>query len=239
MTTRRKARIALALVLLAVLAGCAGFSDGVNQERLAQDASYDWNHSANATYDVQPAEYQAVIDVNNTSEVELWRHGDLGGEEPLQAAAIKFRYPNGTVVGADAFDVERTDSALVVGFPATNGTFAYTAESGSRSVFVPVVGTGSHEVVLPPGMRTSFPVFGDVEPANYQQTRQGERVHVTWESAPENPIYVQYYLERDLYIFGGVVALMAALGVFGIVYFRFQIRRLERRRQDAGLDLEE
>lgn len=238
MTSARKARIALALVLLAVLAGCAGFSDGVNQERLAQNATYEWNHSANATYDVQPNEYKAVVDVQNTSEVELWRHGDLGGEDPLPAAAIKFRYPNGTVVSADAFDVKRTDSALVVGLPASNGTFAYTAESGSRSVFVPIIANGSHEVILPPGMRTSFPVFGDVEPANYQKSRQGERVHLTWESAPDTPIYVQYYLERDLYIFGGVVALMAALGTFGLVYFRLQIRRLERRRQDAGLDLE-
>lgn len=238
MTTSRKARIAIAVCLLALFAGCAGLSDGVDHERLQEDASYEWNQSADATYDVQPDEMQAVVQIENTDEVELWQPGDLGGEKPLPISALKFRYPNGTVVGADAFDVEKTNDALVVSLPADTGTLAYTVESGSRSVFVPVVGTGSHEVILPPGMRTDVPVFGDVDPGGHEKTRQGERVHLTWSEAPDRPIYIQYYLQRDLYIFGGAVAVFSVLGAIGLVYFRLKIRRLERRRKDAGLDLE-
>lgn len=239
MTSRRKAGIALALVGLAVLSGCAAFTPDPDLDRLGEDADYTWNQSADATYDVQPDAYHAVIRVENTTEVELWRPGDLGGESPLAASAIKFRYPNGTVVGADAFDVERTRDALIIGLPAKNGTFAYTAESGSRSVFVPVVANGTHEVVLPPGMRADVPVFSGIDPGGYETTQTENRVHVTWQEVPDNPIYVQYYLERDLYIFGGVVAVLALLASFGLVYFRLQIRRLERNRTEAGLDLEE
>lgn len=238
MTTARKARIALALVLLAGLAGCSAFTPDPDMERLGEDASYDWDQGADVTYDVQPNEYHAVIEIRNTSEVELWRPGDLGGQEPLNAAAIKFRYPNGTVVGVQAFEVDRTRENLVIGLPADNGTFAYTAESGSRSVFAPIVETGTHEVILPPGMRTGVPVLSGIDPSGYETSQRGERVHVTWTETPDRPIYIQYYLERDLYIFSGVVALMTVLGAFGLVYFRVQIRALERRRKDAGLDLE-
>lgn len=235
----RKARIALGLCLIAVIAGCAGFGDDPDRERLGEDVEYDWNRSADATYDVQPDEYHAIVTIDGTGEIELWRPGNLGGEEPLPARGVKFRYPNGTVVGLDAFEVERTSDALVLVLPADEGTFAYAAESGSRSVFAPIVGNGTHEVILPPGMRTDVPVLGNVDPGGSRESMQDNRVHVTWTETPDSPIYVQYYLQRDLYIFGGVVALMSVLGAIGFVYFRLQIRRLEERRKDAGLDVEE
>lgn len=238
MTSSRKTGIALGLLALVVLSGCSAFTPEPDQERLGEDATYDWNRSADATYDVQPDEYTAIVGVENTSEITLWRPGDLGGQEPLEVSAMKFRYPNGTVVGASAFEFERTREELIVTLPASEGAFAYTAESGSRSVFVPITGTGTHEVILPPGMRTDVPVFGDVDPAGYEQTRTDTRVHITWTDAPENPIYVQYYLQRDLYIFGGAVAVFAVLGTIGLLYFRVQIKNLERRREEDGLDLE-
>lgn len=238
MTFSRKTSITVAVALLAVFAGCAGFANDVDEERLGEDADYEWNQSADATYDVQPNEMKAVVRVEDTGEIELWQPGDLGGESPLPISALKFRYPNGTVVGVEAFEVEKTNNALVLDLPAETGTLAYTVQSGSRSVFVPVVGTGSHEVILPPGMRTDVPVFGDVEPGGYEKTQEDNRVHLTWSEAPDRPIYVQYYLQRDLYIFGGAVAVFSVLGAIGLVYFRLKIRRLERRRKDAGLDLE-
>lgn len=239
MTRSRKASIGIAVALLVLFAGCAGFANDVDRERLAEDADYQWNQSANATYDVHPDEMQAVVRVEDTDEVELWRPGDLGGEEPLPISALKFRYPNGTVVGVDAFEVEKTNNALVLTLPAKTGTLAYTVESGSRSVFVPVVGTGTHEVILPPGMRTDVPVLGDVEPGGYEKAQRDNRVHFTWSEAPDRPVYIQYYLQRDLYIFGGAVAIFAILGTIGLAYFRLQLRRLERQRQEAGLDMEE
>lgn len=238
MTRRRKAAIAVAVCLLAVVAGCSAFTDEPDRDRLGEDVDYEWNGTANATYDVQPNEYHATVRIDGTDEVELWRPGDLGGEEPLPARGIAFRYPNGTVVGLEAFEVERTRDALIVGLPAERGQFAYTVESGSRSVFVPVIGTGSHEVVLPPGMRTDVPILGDVDPGGAERSLEGERVHLRWSDTPDAPIYVQYYLHRDIYIFGGAAAILAVVAALGLVYYRIQIRRLEERREEAGLDLE-
>jgi uncharacterized protein HemX len=48
---------------------------------------------------------------------------------------------------------------------------------------------------------------------------------------------VSYYLARDLWIFGGVLALFLLVGIGGVAYYLLQIRQLERQREETGLDM--
>ncbi|GGL43490.1 hypothetical protein GCM10009037_28670 [Halarchaeum grantii] len=242
---RRWLLVALAVVALAAGAGCLG-SGTVSDQQLAQNATYDWNatEEANASVVVNATggSYQAVLNVtgSNESELRFSQSSTFTGDQPVPIAAVQFRYPNGTVVNASAISVSEGRDAVTVTPPSENGTFAYTAPMGSRSLGVPVVLSGaSHEVVLPDGMRANLPVFGQVSPSGYERTVVDDRTRLRWSSVDANQLSVRYYLERDVYLFAGLVALAALVAVGGVVYFRLQIRRLEREREESGLDVNE
>lgn len=235
----RRLLAALGLVVLVVSAGCMGGPPAPSEEELSKDADYDWETDANATITVNNGQYRVVADVNNRSSVKLSQQGGFGGRNPVYVSAVQFQYPNGTVVGADAVDVSTKNSRTVVEFPAQNGTFAYTGRAGDRSLTVPVIVEGSHELVLPPGMRASFPVFGVVEPPKYEKRIEDNRVHVRWESLPGGTVSSKFYLQQDLLLFGGIVGVLAAVAVAGVVYYRIRIRRLEDEREQSGLDVDE
>ena len=187
---------------------------------------------------VSGGQYSVVAAVDNQSDVRLASSDGFGGRNPLPISAVQFRYPNGTTVDAEHIDVSTADSRTVVTFPQANGTFAYTASAGGRQVTVPVGFEGSHELVLPAGMRVDVPVFGVVEPAGFEKTVENDRVHVRWDSTNSDTISAEYYLQRDLYLFGGTTGVLAVAAALGVVYYRLRIRRLEDEREDAGLDLE-
>lgn len=233
----RRQLVALAVVALAVTAGCTG-ATGPSQEQLARDVDYEWTHETAVAVNVTGTEYRTVASVDGERSVTLAYSGGLGGRSAVSVSAVKFRYPNGTVVGADAISVERSGDSTVVELPADNGTFAYTASTGSGSVSVPVVFDGSHEVVLPPGTRVALPVFGSVSPGGYEKTVVDERVHLTWSSTPEGNLSVQYYLQQDLHVFAAIVAVLFVVALGGVVYFRLQIRSLESDREEVDLDVE-
>lgn len=233
----RRVLALLALLGLVVLAGCTG--GAVNQADLQKNATYDWNTSAAVTVNASTSQYQAVYELDNDSSVRLSLHDDFSGTQPLSIAAVKFRYPNGTVVGADALDVSEQDRETVVSFPAREGAFAYTADSGPRNLLVPVVTNRSHEVSLPPGMRVSLPIVGGVTPGGYETSISGDRVVLRWESVERGPISIDYYYERDLLLFGGLVLLLVLVAGGGAAYYYSIISRLENRRAAAGLDVED
>lgn len=233
-----KLKLAAGVLLLAVLAGCLGGGPTPTNSDLAENATYDWDTDADVTVVVAGEEYQTVADVEGTEKVRLARTSGFGGRNPLFISAVKFRYSNGTVVGADAVDVKSHDQRTVVTLPADNGTFAYTATAGSRSATVPLDFEGSHEVVLPSAMRVWFPLFGSVDPGGYDKTVEDNRVHLEWDSLENATIDVEYYLVRDLYLFGGIIGLLVLVGIGGVVYQRHRIRRLEKEREQAGLDVE-
>lgn len=234
----RKLWVAIAVVALAVTAGCTGAGGGPTDEQLAQNATYDWDRATDVRVTVTGGEYSVVAAVDNQSSVRLARSDGFGGRNPLPISAVKFRYPNGTTVDAEDIDVSTANSRTVVTFPADNGTFAYTSPAGGRQVTVPVGFEGSHELVLPAGMRVSFPVFGVVEPPGFQESVEDDRVHVRWESLDGGTINAKYYLERDIYLFGGTAGVLAVVAALGVVYYRLRIRRLEDEREEAGLDVE-
>jgi hypothetical protein len=227
----------LAVLGMVVLAGCMG--GVISEEALSEEATYDWNTSSTVTVDVSGSSYTAVYTLDNVSSIELYHRGDLGGEEPIPIRAIKFRYPNGTVVNASAMDVSETDSRTVVEFPAADGQFAYTANSGNGDLFFPVVVNGSHEVLLPPGTRISAPIIGVAEPAGFEKTMVEDRVRLVWPAPDRDVITVSYYLQRDLYIFGGLIGLLGVVAGGGWLYFRYQIRQLAKNREGVDVESEE
>jgi hypothetical protein len=234
----RKLWVAVAVAALAVTAGCLGGGGGPTDQQLAENATYDWDRETDVRVNVTGGEYSVVAAVDNQSDVKLASSDGFGGRNPLPISAVQFRYPNGTTVDAEDIDVSTANSRTVVTFPADNGTFAYTASAGGRQVTVPVGFEGSHELVLPAGMRVSFPVFGVVEPPGYQKTVEDDRVHARWDSLDGGTIDAKYYLERDLFLFGGTAGVLSVAALGGVVYYRLRIRRLEDEREDAGLDLE-
>lgn len=235
--------VALGVLALVALAGCAGTGLGgapaPSDEQLAENATYDWDRDADVTLNVTGEQYKTVADVNGSERVRLASTSGFGGRNPLPISAVQFRYENGTVVGADTIDVSTRDQRTVIDLPAANGTFAYTGTASARSVNAPLDFEGSHEVVLPPGMRVSFPIFGDVSPGDYEKSIEDDRVHLRWESLDSATVSAEYYLEQDLYIFGGIVGVLGVVAVGGVVYYRLRIRRLEREREQSGLDYEQ
>lgn len=230
------------LAVLAVTAGCAGplGSGGGNlQQRLAESADYDWNTTRDVTVDVRSSEYTAVYAIENRSTLELHDYDSFGGEVPMKLSAVQFQYPNGTVVGHERIDVEEKKHKTVVALPAEDGKFAYTAPAGGKTFNLPVFVEGTYRVTLPEGMRVGVFLLSDVRPRGYEATVEDGRTTIVWdEEVTANNVVVRYYLARDLTIFGGIVAVMAVVALVGLVYFVLQIRRLEERRKEMGLNVD-
>jgi hypothetical protein len=231
----RRGLALLAVVALAVTAGCAGA--GLDREALAANATYQWDTEATATIDITGETYRGLYRVENGSTLPVYRLDSLGSEQPVPIEGLRFRYPNGTVVGPDDIGVEQQDARTVVTPPA-NGTVAFTAPAGSKSFSTPALRGGSHEVILPPNVRIGVPLLGTASPGGYSRTIEADgRVHLRWADLDAGTeIDLQYYLQRDFYIFGGLVVGLTLLGVLGVLYFRRQIRELAARREATDLE---
>jgi len=235
----RRLLVGAALVgLLAVTAGCSvgPFADDITDEELNEDAEYDWEPNATVTITVEDAEYQAVYDVSDQSQLTVYQQG-FAGNEPVDVRAVQFRYENGTFVNGSELDVEKQGGETVIDLPAENGTVAYTADTRPKEFGSPVLVEGSHEVILPPNHQTGNFLFSHVSPGNPEKEVVDDRVHLRWEE-PEGNVFVRYYLDRDIYIFGGIVAVLGVVMVAGLIYYLRQIRELERRREEMGLNVE-
>ncbi|MGM0397952.1 MAG: DUF5803 family protein [Halobacteriota archaeon] len=227
----------LALGFLVLLAGCGGTA--VDDAALNESAEYDWDTDAAVTVTVEGSEYRTVYTLDEESDVQLSIRDELLGRQPVSISAVQFRYENGTVANASALTVEERNKRTVVEFPAEEGQFAYTARSSSRSLTMPVMTNRSHEVILPEGMRISVPVFGGADPGDYEAEIRDDRVHLTWSSVEADRISIDYYQERDLLLFAGLLGLLVLVTGGGIAYYRSQIQRLEEERTAAGLDFDE
>ena len=249
---RRLLLAAGSLALLAVMSGCLGFGTGpVPAERLDSEpaAAYEWETNRTVHVTVQAnTQFRAVMETNS-STIELFRRDGFGGTNPLSVQSVRYRYPNGTVVNGTEIrenggEIRRTRDEMIVSLPenapASGGELAYTSSGTPKRFTLPTYVDGTYEVVLPPDRRIDFPVFGKVSPGNYDATiDDSSRVHIVWQEAVTvETISVQYYLQRDLYVFGGIVALVGAIGIGGLLYYRRQIERLRRRRMEMGVDVE-
>lgn len=243
MSSDRRRVAALALVALVALSGCAGFGSVTSEEGLAEDASYDWDTDADATitFDEDDDEYRAVYTIENRSTVRVYQSTRYGNDQPIGIRAVQFRYPNGTVVGTEEIEVDETRSEVYVHLPAETGQLAYTTGSHSKNFQTQAFVEGSYEVILPPGHRVENFVLATVRPSGHETELDGEtdRVHIRWDEVSSGTsISVRYYLERDLYLFGGLVVIASAGALIGMAYVYRQIKRLQERREEMGLDVD-
>lgn len=230
----------LALVLVVVTSGCLGGFGGISEDDLCEEASYDWDTEANATYTVRSnSTYEAVYDVNNTSSMELHSRDGLGNDEPVNIESVRFRAEDGTVYDCEDVDVETTRHETVVEFPEENGQFAYTARSNPKRFVTQRFVDGSHEVILPPNREVSNPLFGSVQPNQDETERIDGRLHVRWEDPEGNRIVVQYYLDRDVPLLFGIVVVAGIGALIGFAYYYRLLQGLQRRREEAGIDLDD
>ncbi|MDL5360355.1 DUF5803 family protein [Halalkalicoccus sp. NIPERK01] len=226
------------LVALVFVAGCAGFGSTTSEEGLNEEASYDWDTEADATIEVTDGEYRAVYTVENRSTIRLYESTRYGDDNPIDVRAVQFRYPDGTVVGMDEIEVEESRSGVTVHLPAENGQLAFTSDSRSRNFATETFVEGSYEVILPPGYRVDNFVLANVRPGGYEAEVVDDQVHIRWDEMNASAISVRYYLERDVYLFGGLI-LVASIGaaIAGAYVYR-QMQELRRKREEAGLDVD-
>ncbi|MFB6140327.1 MAG: DUF5803 family protein [Halosimplex sp.] len=246
---RRRLVAALALMaVLVALAGCASpfGPSGPPDTELNRNATYDWGRNVTTYYNVSRGQFAGVIGVENESYLRLYQRSELGTDEPLQIASLRFRFPNGTVVSPanrSDFYVNATRSRLNVTLPQAGGQVAFTAERPNAKQFsVPTFVESPHSVAvtLPPHARVGVPLLSKVSPGGTTTSVDGatDRMTVRWESVERGPIIVRYYLVRDLLLFGGIGGVLALVGIGGALYYLRQIRVLERRREEIGLDVE-
>ena len=246
----RRLRLALlALVVLAASAGCLDYVTGGGEvEDAVLDAEpaepYDWESDRNASLTLHTgSEVQAVYRVSADQRLRLYQATSIGQEGPLDISAVRFRYENGTVItGSDlrdtsAGDIEQTPDEVFVTLPA-DGKLAFSAGATPRRLSLPVYVEGSYEVLLPEGTRMDFFLFSNVVPGDGRTEVVDDRVRVTWENVTASSITVQYYQERDLYLFGAIVAVLSVIAIGGLYYYRRKIDALHEVRVQMGLERE-
>lgn len=240
----RRVLLAVGLVALLVgLAGCASFF-GPGQpdpDDLSANATYDWDTNATTTYNVSRGSYTAVIDIENRSSLVVYGRDELGTDQPLPLRALKFRYENGTVVtaNASALGARNEGQRTNVSLPGTAGKLAFSAPRPNAKRFsTPVFVEGSHAVVLPRRARVGIPLLSQVSPPADGTTVERNRMTVRWADLDRGPVVVRYYLQRDVLLFGGMGAVLAVVGIVGALYYYRQIRTLEKKREEIGLDVE-
>lgn len=235
---RRLTAVAV-LGLLVVTTGCLGGGGGITQEELDENASYNWSIDSTTRFNVTGTTYKAVSLVTNGSPVEAYRITEFQGEQPVDVSAVRFRYPNGTVTTVNVSAIEQEGSRTVINPPADIGYIGYKARSAPKSFSVGIAREGSYVVVLPTSMRISVPVLGSISPGGAELRVVDDRTHLRWDSLDGGEISLQYYLERDFYLFAGLVVTGIVLAIGGVLYFRYRLRRLESQRQEAGIDVDD
>lgn len=228
-----------ALVLAATLAGCGFGSSEIPEEDLTENATYDWDTSANATFNLSRSSYAVVVNVTNES-MEIWQEDALEGEQPVQLRALQYQYPNGTVVNASHANLSAStgQDKTTVEVPTDRGKIGYTASRSGKSFGTPVFAEGSHEILLPPGARVGIPLLSQTSPGNWNSTVENDRMTVRWGNLTDGNARVRYYLQRDLMLFGGLAVVAVLVGGVGALYYTRQIRDLEQRREDIDIDID-
>ena len=253
MTVRRRLLLAVVVVvLLALSAGCLAYVTGggeVDDETLDREPAEPYEFDVDRDgYLVVTTEsnYRAVYNVTDRGEVRLHRETGYGTEEPIDLHALRVQYAGGEVVNGSTFrahggEVEQTTDEIWVRFPDDREAdkLAFTASSTPKRFVAKIPVEGTLEVILPPDRRMDFFLFGNVAPRGYETEIRGDRQHIVWEDFTGATVVVQFYLQRDLWIFAAGLGVAVVIAVVGLLHYRRRIEELTQRRKEMGLDVEE
>lgn len=240
-------RHVLALGLLVLLAGLAGCSAIMgpgepDEEALVGNGTYEWDTDANATIEVNQSSFTGIYSVDNRTTFDVYQRDGLGQERALELSALRFRYENGSLVTVrnSSMAVERGGGRTTIALPGNvSGQLAFTAPRFGKTFSLPTFVEGSYDVTIPRGTRVGIPLLGQVNPGGFSTSvRDDGRMTVSWDDVESDGVRISWYLQRDVYIFGGLVAIGIALAIGGTLYYYRQIKRLEARRKEVGLDME-
>lgn len=236
-------RLALASVLFVVfLSGCLG-GGNLSESDLTGDAEYDWTTNETATYNLSAGsrKYTAVIRIENQSSLTIHQGSTFRGDQGVEIGSLRFQFLNGTVVNAThpRLNASLKSDKTVINLPERNGTVAFVGPRDGKQFSTPVFVEGSHRVDLPKGTRVGIPLLSEVDPGGYDSTVENDRMRLVWEDQSGGSISVRYYLVRDLYLFGSLLAIAVILGTGGGLYYWRQIRRARAKRKEYGLELED
>lgn len=238
---RRRLRLAAALSLVALMvatAGCSAIFGGIDDDTLDASGEYDdlRGSDADVAIDVEGGEFRAVYDLNDTEDLSLYRPG-LYADDPLDIEAVRYWYPNGTELTGSEIGVDQDRSSTDVSVPDGNGTLAFRGDAGAKTFTLPAYVSGSYEVSLPEAHRTDNFFFGDVNPGGYDREIVDDRELLTWENV-DSTLSVRFFLERDVYLFAGLLGIAIVLGggALGVTYLK--VKRLREQREEMGLDID-
>jgi hypothetical protein len=239
MDRRHLALGALALALL--LAGCSAGPREVPAADLTGEASYDWDTDATVTYNLTSRQYTAIYDLANRSSIEVYSRAAIGGEQPLDVTNVRFRFPNGTVVNATHANltVVRATKRTNITLPTRNGTLAYAGTRNGKEFRSPVFLEGSWAVTLPNSARVGVPFLSAAGPGGYNTSVADNRMTLRWANVTAQSVHARWYLQLDLFMFTTIVVAGLGLAIGGSIYYIRQIRRLEARREEMGIDVEQ
>jgi hypothetical protein len=212
----------------------------VPTEELTGNASYDWNRTADVSYNVTSDTYGAIHAVSNRSHLEVYTRDALGSEIPLEITALRFRFANGTVVTADHPDLSasRGSSRTNITLPASEGDVAYSGYRNGKEFRTPAFVEGSYAVTLPVSARVAVPLLSSVSPGGYERRFADNRVTVRWASIESGTLHLRWYLQLDLLLFSLIAVVGVGLAIGGTVYYLRQIKRLQRRRESVDVEVD-
>jgi hypothetical protein len=236
-----------ALVGLLALSGCLG-GGPTSADRLDQPPAqpYDWDAESDVHITVTSnVTYHAVYHASTIEDdVRLSRAGFLGTDEPITISALRYRYPNGTTINGSNFaahggDVRTQNNHLVIVPPGDDGKLAYSGESTPKQFTHPVTVQGAnYTVVLPVNREASVPLFGRIAPPADSKSVVDGHLTIEWTEISRNTLSVRFYLPRDVQLFGGILVGLVGVAVAGVVYYRREIQKLQRQREEMGLDVD-
>lgn len=242
----RRVLAGVAVFVLVLSAGCLGqFGTSISEDDLAEDAEYDWDTDAETEihlYEgglIGSSYYEAVYSGNET-HLTLSTRG-LIRSNPVDVRAVQYRYAeNDTVVGHEHVEVSQSARETTIRLPEADGQFAFTGHRRSQELRHRTVDEGNVSVVLPPDHTVGDLLLSDVQPRSYDTERiDDDRTVLHWEDVDENSlVLVRHYLDRDWYVFYGLSGILAIAAAIVYAYFRREIREIQARREEYGLDID-
>ena len=257
----RRLLAALAFVLIFGLAGCTTLlgNDPGDPEALSADAEYNFDTESDAFITMNRENYTAVYNVSakvtgDEGTMELWRTNALRIENPLELSGLQFQFTNGTLIRyvdgeavmvhedgtqepTDALVVDNTRQRTIVHLPAEEGQLGFTTPKTGKEIVIQTPVHGSYEMALPPGRDAEIPLLSRTQPSNDDRERVDDRVHLKWDNVETSVLNVRWYLDRDIWLFGGLAGIAGLIGLVGSVYYYRKIQQAREYREEEGIDI--